>query len=254
MPTRDGTAWLFRLGSVLGATYFQVEGVEGDFASDAEYWLGIRDFFAEAPDPACVTDILVTGVAATDITGTGAVISWTTNVPADSRVAYGTADTYGQWTPLDPAYVTDHSVRIDGLVPGYVYHYRVRSVDEDANVGESPDLTFKTPLCGDGVVDPGEECDGVSPTWDEPFSCGCQPGCRYPPDWTQCDDGDECTSDDTCNGRGSCEGRFPVCVDRADGCGCRAAGSSGPSPWWLLLLAGVAGVVGLRVLRNGKRR
>jgi hypothetical protein len=51
--------------------------------------------------------------------------------------------------------------------------------------------------CGDGVVAPGEACDGGP--------C-CNPACQPLPDAFPCDDqrGDDCTLPDTCDGAGTC--------------------------------------------------
>jgi cysteine-rich repeat protein len=67
-----------------------------------------------------------------------------------------------------------------------------------------------SPRCGDGISDPGEECDDQNVTEGD----GCAPGCRRECSTSRgCDDGDPCTLD-TCAGR--------RCVSRR--CGPGAAG------------------------------
>jgi RHS repeat-associated protein len=59
-------------------------------------------------------------------------------------VEYGTDQTYGHSTALDPALVTAHSQGLSGLTPGMQYHYRVKSRDATGNLAFSDDFTFTT--------------------------------------------------------------------------------------------------------------
>jgi phosphodiesterase/alkaline phosphatase D-like protein len=86
---------------------------------------------------------VISGVNASAVTGATATISWTTNVPADSRVEYGPTTAYGSTTALDPALVTGHSQGLAGLLPLTTYHYRVRS-QNSVGVTTSGDFTFTT--------------------------------------------------------------------------------------------------------------
>jgi hypothetical protein len=56
-------------------------------------------------------------------------ITWTTNVPADSQVQYGTTTSYGTTTALDRTLVTAHSVTITGLARKTTYFFQVQSRD-----------------------------------------------------------------------------------------------------------------------------
>lgn len=102
-----------------------------------------------APD---VTPPVITNAAATPSL-TSAVVTWTTDEPADSRVDYGTdAGTLGS-SQSSPALVTSHSVTLTGLAAGTTYHYRVTSADASANAASEPvppaTLVFTTqaPTC-----------------------------------------------------------------------------------------------------------
>src|SRR5262245_36967921 len=55
-------------------------------------------------------------------TPTSIVVRWRTDVPADSRVDYGTTPAFGA-TVADPAQVTDHVVVLSGLSPDTRYGY-----------------------------------------------------------------------------------------------------------------------------------
>lgn len=91
----------------------------------------------------------ITDVKVSDIKGTSAKISWTTNEKANSVVEYGNSETYGQ-TKSDSALVTAHAVTLTGLKEKTEYHFRVKSTDGAANSTTSNDATFKTiPASGD---------------------------------------------------------------------------------------------------------
>ncbi|MFC1703021.1 fibronectin type III domain-containing protein, partial [Patescibacteria group bacterium] len=85
----------------------------------------------------------ISNIQVTDITDSGATITWTTNEDADSAVDYGITSGYGV-TEVDAADVTSHSIAITGLDPVVEYHFRVRSSDSDDNEASSTDQTFTT--------------------------------------------------------------------------------------------------------------
>jgi hypothetical protein len=87
---------------------------------------------------------IISAVAAGPITTTAATITWTTNQPANSLVAYGTTTSYGASTPLNSTLVTSHSMALSGLQSNTLYHFRVVSVDPSGNIAISPDSTFTT--------------------------------------------------------------------------------------------------------------
>jgi hypothetical protein len=87
---------------------------------------------------------VISAVQAGNITGSGAAVTWTTDVASDSQVEYGLTTSYGSTTPINASLVTSHSVLLAGLTPGTGYHYRVKSsVSGVASV--SGDYTFTTP-------------------------------------------------------------------------------------------------------------
>jgi ribosomal protein S27E/chitodextrinase len=94
-----------------------------------------------APDttPPTISDVSVTG-----ITDNLAVISWSTNEPADSSVEYGSTDNYGL-KGSDAGLVLGHSVTLTGLSSSFTYHFRVGSRDASGNGPSlSGDFSFKT--------------------------------------------------------------------------------------------------------------
>jgi inosine-uridine nucleoside N-ribohydrolase len=87
-------------------------------------------------------------VQAQAVTPTSATIAWTTDRPSDSQVDYGTTPGYGSSTALDPGAVTSHSQTINGLIPGTLYHFQVKSRSSGGPLGASADLTFQTAALG----------------------------------------------------------------------------------------------------------
>lgn len=79
-------------------------------------------------------------VSVTDIS---AIISWSTNEPADSFVEFGEDTDYGT-IQGDVTLATSHSVTVSGLNADTAYHYRVRSRDASGNVMVGSDYSFVT--------------------------------------------------------------------------------------------------------------
>jgi len=73
-----------------------------------------------------------------------ATITWTTNIPADGQVEYGTTTGYGSFSPLNGSLVTSHSITLSGLSRGLTYHYRVYSRNSLGELTVSGDFTFTT--------------------------------------------------------------------------------------------------------------
>ncbi len=91
------------------------------------------------------TPPVISNVQVTNITATGATITWTTNENADSKVDYGlTAGPPYTDTETDGAMVTSHSIDLTGLSSGTTYHFRVRSGDGSGNEAFTSDAVFTT--------------------------------------------------------------------------------------------------------------
>jgi hypothetical protein len=105
-----------------------------------------------------VTPPVVSGVAASALTTSGAMIAWTTNEPADTQVEYGPTTGYGSTTVLAPAMTTAHAAALTGLFSGTLYHFRVKSKDAAGNVAVSADATLTT-------ATPAPACITCGPVW-----------------------------------------------------------------------------------------
>jgi hypothetical protein len=87
----------------------------------------------------------ITAVAASSVTATSAVITWTTAQPATSLVNYGVSTSYGGSSALNSALTTAHSVALTGLAPNTLYNFDVVSANSSAASSTSANLTFTTP-------------------------------------------------------------------------------------------------------------
>lgn len=94
---------------------------------------------------------VISGVAASSITTTSAIISWQTNEASDSQVVYGLTSSYGSASAVSGSLVTSHSVLISGLSGAKTYHFQVKSTDGVGNLASSSDGTFNTPKQGPKV-------------------------------------------------------------------------------------------------------
>ncbi len=95
------------------------------------------------PPVASSTAPVISTVLATP-TQTGATITWSTDIGSNSQVMYGTTNTYGNTTTLDPTQVTSHSVLLSGLVPNTLYHFQAWSTGASTSAATSTDMTFTT--------------------------------------------------------------------------------------------------------------
>lgn len=105
------------------------------------------------PPPQDTIPPTITNVTSTNIGGSEATISWTTNEIADSQVEYGRTTAYGSQTVLDTALVLNHTQTLSGLNPSTTYNYRVKSQDGSGNLGNTGNFTFMT--TGIAPVDSG---------------------------------------------------------------------------------------------------
>jgi hypothetical protein len=98
-----------------------------------------------ATTPLDTTPPLISSVATTLLTASGANVTWSTDKTANSQVSYGTTTAYGSSTTLDQTFVTSHSQALVDLSPATTYHYAVSSTDAYGNMAVSADNTFVTP-------------------------------------------------------------------------------------------------------------
>ncbi len=103
--------------------------------------LGIPD-----ATPPKITKVNVANIISST-TMASASISWVTDEPSSSQVAYGTSATHGslQPDPADTNLSVYHEIELYGLPLQTTIHYKVISKDSAGNETSSPDATFVTP-------------------------------------------------------------------------------------------------------------
>lgn len=82
----------------------------------------------------------ISNVAATSTAdGTGANITWMTDIPSDSQVEYGTTTSYGTFSAIldSNAPVTSHAVTLSALQPNTLYHFAVLSMASSSSATSS---------------------------------------------------------------------------------------------------------------------
>jgi len=90
------------------------------------------------------TPPVITNIQTSNVSEDSVTITWTTNEPSSSQVEYGLDPSYGNETPIDWTWVTNHSVVLIGLSSNTLYHFRVRSQDDWGNLAVSDDFTLTT--------------------------------------------------------------------------------------------------------------
>ncbi len=114
-------------------------------SKDASGNLGLSADFTFTTLERDETPPVISNVVSSNITSTGASISWNTDEAADSQVEFGVSTAYGNLTAHDPNLVTAHNQQLSDLSPNTTYHFRVLSSDSSGNQAISDDFTFTTP-------------------------------------------------------------------------------------------------------------
>jgi hypothetical protein len=113
-----------------GASGFPTFPTDG---ADSNYWVDV----VFDTNPVDTTPPTISKVLAVP-SGQTALISWSTNEPADSLVSYGTALNALTLTATDAGLVKAHSLTLSGLTLNTTYYYRVTSKDASNNATTTP--------------------------------------------------------------------------------------------------------------------
>lgn len=111
---------------------------------------------------------VVSGPQVSNVTSTGATVSWTTDVPSAGAVEYGTDFAYGERAESHGPTVS-HSVVIRGLSPSTNYQYRVRSSAAGYAESVKEGHPFTTRRAPGSLVNPGFEEGSTGWTYWEVF-------------------------------------------------------------------------------------
>jgi lysophospholipase L1-like esterase len=141
-----------------------IHPTDAGYTALRQQWVNTAVATVYTPPPA----LQISNVQTSSVGSSSAVITWTTNNTASSKVDYGTTTAYGS-NVADAATVTSHSMTLTGLTPNTTYHYAVSGVDGWGQSAASPDATFATTI----VVGPASHlavATAATPTAGTPFS------------------------------------------------------------------------------------
>lgn len=132
-------AWLTLIASLLSLL-----GLVGGCGEDSETTLSI-------------SDVIVS------VAGDRALIEWTTDLPADSRIEYGVTTGYGM-EATDTALTTQHIIELAALQLQTTYHFRIQSMDASGVEDQTSNFAFATLAMDEEAPQPSqvEASAGVS--------------------------------------------------------------------------------------------
>lgn len=103
----------------------QFSGFSPPFTSGYELLPRFPEDIQAVPGPR-----IVAGPVETDLQPYQVTLTWTTDVPADSRIDYGLTSSFELGSVADAALVTEHALTLTGLSPARIHHYRVQTANE----------------------------------------------------------------------------------------------------------------------------
>ena len=96
-------------------------------------------------------NLVISAVSTAAITTSSFTTSWTTSAAGTSQLDYGTTTSYGTTTAINNTQVTNHAITVNGLQPGTLYHYRVRSKGASGTETVSNDFAVSTNTTADAT-------------------------------------------------------------------------------------------------------
>ncbi|MBA2480238.1 MAG: fibronectin type III domain-containing protein [Planctomycetes bacterium] len=148
------------LSGLTASTLYHLRVLSRDAAGNLATSTDVTFTTSAIPD---TTPPVISAIAVSAITASGASISWTTNESSDSQVEYGLTASYGAVTAIDSAATTSHVQSLGGLATNTLYHYRVKSRDASGNIAISSDRTFTTAVQTSTVTAQSVQGEGGQP-------------------------------------------------------------------------------------------
>lgn len=125
-------------------TVSSISGTIADQASNAmSNFVPVTNLAANKALVIDTSNPVISGVASSSVSYSGATITWTTDENATSTVNYGTTASYGT-SSSSAVSTTNHSIVLSGLSGSTTYHFQVASGDTAYNYATSTDYTFTT--------------------------------------------------------------------------------------------------------------
>jgi hypothetical protein len=144
-----GDVYNYSIGGLAPGTYYfsltsyNSVGLESGYSDERHATINTKDSGAGL--------LNVVGAPISHAIDTLATVSWNTNAFSTPQIEYGLS-TY-DWTASSSSdWMFSHTEVLTKLLPGTLYHYRIRSGDADGNLTVSGDFTFKTSMQSTGPV------------------------------------------------------------------------------------------------------
>jgi peroxiredoxin len=143
-PTALIAILIIALIGSLGFVAFKAGWLESPLSNVQEFVSGIKLPQWLPIGPKDTRPPTIQNVSVSNITMTGAVITWQTDEPATSQVMICDPGGGCTWTELDENLVTNHSVSLSDLKPNTAYHFTATSTDAKENqaIAEGDFTTF----------------------------------------------------------------------------------------------------------------
>jgi len=107
-------------------------------------------FTTQAPPGDITAPVITAGPVVAAVADTSAIIQWSTDEPASSRVEYGSSTSFTNNESSEAGvFVKNHSIRLSALAPATTYYARVHSIDPDGNATVSSTFSFTTAAAPD---------------------------------------------------------------------------------------------------------
>src|SRR6266446_3495421 len=113
-------------------------------------------------NPPPPSTLVITNVKSGSVTTSSSQVAWTTNVPADSSVDFGTTTAYGTSTPVNSGMVTSHQMTLSSLAAGTTYYYQVNSTDSKGNHGHGGNKFNTGGFSLSGTINPTAAGNGAA--------------------------------------------------------------------------------------------
>ena len=93
-----------------------------------------------------VTMPIISNIQTAATTLTSTIITWSTNEPATSKIAYSTATPVSSTIISTSTLITSHRIELTGLSTSTTYYFYIETADKYGNIATSAEQSFKTLL------------------------------------------------------------------------------------------------------------
>ena len=156
------SVYMTAVWSLLHRQPSRISGVSTDSDGSPPFWTDLAFSSPVVVQAAASQSPKLNYVVSWGITSSSASISWSTDVPSTTALAYGTTSSLGQLVPSETKLEINHGVKLTGLKSGATYYFVAQSADKNGVIGYSTTYTFKTlaaassPTISGIVVSPGK--------------------------------------------------------------------------------------------------